>query len=98
MKAIIETGGKQYYVEEGATIYIEKLDADVNEKVVFDKVLMRDNEFGNPYISNAKVEGIVEKQGKHKKIIIYKYKPKKKSRQKQGHRQPYTAVKIIKIA
>lgn len=98
MKAIIETGGKQYYVEEGATIYIEKLDADVNEKVIFDKVLMRDNEFGNPYISNAKVEGIVEKQGKHKKIIIYKYKPKKKSRQKQGHRQPYTAVKITKIA
>ncbi len=98
MNAIIETGGKQYLVQEGSTIYIEKLDVDANEKVVFDKILMTNGVLGNPYVNGAIVEGIVIKHGKQKKIVVFKYKPKKKMRKKQGHRQPYTAVKITKIA
>jgi large subunit ribosomal protein L21 len=98
MKAIIETGGKQYAVEEGSIIFIEKLDNDVDGKVVFDKVLMANGVIGNPYLENAKVEGVIEKQGKQKKIIVYMYKPKKKERKTHGHRQPYTRVKITKIA
>ncbi len=97
MKAVIETGGKQYLVEEGSIIYVEKLPIEVNGKVVFDKVLMVNGNSGNPYVKNAKVEGLVEKQGKQKKIVVYKYKPKKKYRRTQGHRQPYTTVKITKI-
>ena len=98
MKAIIETGGKQYYVSEKDVIYVEKLDAEVDSEVVFDKVLMIDGEVGNPTLSNAKVVGKVLKQGKNKKIRIFKYKKKKKSsRKRQGHRQPYTKVEITKI-
>lgn len=98
MKAIIETGGKQYYVSEGSVIYVEKLDASVDSKVVFDKVLMADGVAGNPYVEGVSVEGVVLNQGKNKKITIFKYKPKKKStRVKKGHRQPYTKVEIKKI-
>ncbi len=98
MKAVIETGGKQYYVSEGTELYIEKLDADANETVTFDKVLMVDGKTGNPYVKGAKVEAKVIKQGKAKKITIFKFKAKKKYRRTQGHRQPYTKVEITKIS
>jgi large subunit ribosomal protein L21 len=97
MKAVIETGGKQYYVEEGTVLYIEKLDAEAGKEIVFDKVLMANGVVGHPYLSNVTVTGDVEKHGKAKKIIIFKYKPKKKYRKKQGHRQPYTKVVIKSI-
>lgn len=98
MKAIILTGGKQYIVEEGSVIYVEKLDAKDNETVTFDKVLMLDGNVGAPYIDGAKVTGKVVKHGKNKKIRIFKYVNKKKStRKSQGHRQPYTKVEITKI-
>jgi large subunit ribosomal protein L21 len=97
MKAIIETGGKQYYVEEGSEIYVEKLDVEPGKEVVFDKVLMVNGVPGNPYLTKTKVTGEVLKHGKQKKIIIFKYTPKKKYRNKQGHRQPYTKVKITSI-
>ena len=97
MKAIIETGGKQYYVSEGTVIYVEKLDGNEGDKVVFDKVLMANGVVGNPYVS-SKVEGVIEKQGKQKKLTIFRYKPNKRStRVKKGHRQPYTKVEIKKI-
>lgn len=98
MYAIIETGGKQIKVEQDAVIYVEKLPAEVNDEVVFDKVLFADGKIGRPYIEGATVKGVVEKQGKGKKITIVKYRPKKSStRRKQGHRQPYTRVRITEI-
>ena len=98
MKAIIETGGKQYYVAEGDIIYVEKLDAEAGKKVVFDKVLMADGVTGNPYVKGVKVEGEVLTQGKGKKLTIFTYVPNKRStRKKQGHRQPYTKIEIKKI-
>lgn len=98
MKAIIETGGKQYSVAVGDVIYIEKLDANEGEKVVFDKVLMANGVVGNPLVKGASVEGKVIKNGKGKKINIFTYKPNKTStRKRQGHRQPYTKVEITKI-
>ena len=98
MNAIIETGGKQYNVSVGSEIYIEKLDVNEGEKVVFDKVLMANGVVGNPYLKGVSVEGKVIKNGKGKKITIFTYKQKKTStRKKQGHRQPYTKVEITKI-
>ena len=98
MYAIIETGGKQIKVEQDAVIYVEKLAANEGDEVVFYKVLFADGKIGKPYVEGAKVTGVVEKQGKGKKITIVKYRPKKSStRRKQGHRQPYTAVKIASI-
>ena len=98
MKAIIETGGKQYNVAEGEVVYIEKLDVEEGKKVVFDKVLMANGVVGNPYVKGASVEGVVVKNGKGKKINIFTYKPNKTStRKRQGHRQPYTKVEIKKI-
>ena len=98
MKAIILTGGKQYLVEEGSVVYIEKLDANAEEQVTFENVLMLDSEIGNPYVSGAKVLGTIVKHGKQKKIHIFKYVNKQKStRKRQGHRQPYTKVEITKI-
>lgn len=98
MKAIIETGGKQYCVQVGDVIYVEKLDVQEEQKVVFDKVLMTNGVVGNPYVSGASVEGKVVKNGKGKKIHIFTYKPNKTStRKRQGHRQPYTKVEITKI-
>jgi len=98
MKAIIETGGKQYYVTEGDIIYIEKVDTLEGKKIVFDKVLMANGVVGNPYVKGATVEGVVVKHGKNRKINIFTYKPNKKStRKKQGHRQPYTKVEIKTI-
>lgn len=98
MKAIIKTGGKQYLVEEGSVIYVEKLDTEENKNVVFDEVLMIDGSFGDPLVKGAKVTGKVVKHGKNKKIKIFKYVNKSKStRKSQGHRQPYTKVEITKI-
>lgn len=97
MKAIIVTGGKQYLVSEGTELYVEKLDNEVNSQVVFDEVLYVDGKVGNPYVSGAKVTAEVLKHGKQKKIVVFKYKPKKKYRKTQGHRQPYTKLIIKKI-
>ncbi len=101
MYAIIKTGGKQFKVSEGDIIKIEKLLADEKEKVSFDEVLMigGDGEIkaGTPTIEGASVEGTILKNGKGKKIIVFKFKSKKNYRKKQGHRQPYTQVKIDKI-
>lgn len=97
MKAVIETGGKQYYVEEGSVIYIEKLDSEVGTKLKFDQVLMVNNVPGHPYLENVEVVGEVLKHGKNKKIKVFKYNAKKKYRKTQGHRQPYTKVQIKTI-
>ena len=97
MKAVIKTGGKQYYVEEGTVLYVEKLDVEPSKEVVFDKVLMVNGVPGNPYLENIQVKGTVIKHGKQKKIKVFKYNPKKKYRKTQGHRQPYTKVEITKI-
>lgn len=96
MKAIFETGGKQYYVSVGDTIFVEKLDAEVGSDVTFDKVLFADGKAGNPYV-DVKVVCTVEKHGKNKKIKVFKYRPKKKYRKTQGHRQPYTKLVVKKI-
>ncbi len=97
MYAVIETGGKQYRVQEGDVITIEKLNAEVGETVTFDKVLVlgegKDVKVGTPYV-DAAVTGSVVENGKGQKVIIFKYKAKKDYRKKQGHRQPYTMVKI----
>lgn len=101
MYAIIETGGKQIRVEEGAVIFVEKIEAAEGETVVFDKVVACGGDsmkIGTPYVEGAKVNAVVEKQGKAKKIIVYKYKAKKgSSHRKQGHRQPYTKLTIKSI-
>ena len=97
MKAVVETGGKQYYVEEGTVLYVEKLEEEQGKKVTFDKVLMVNGVAGRPYVTNAKVIGEVVKHGKSKKIKVFKYNPKKKFRKTQGHRQPYTKVTIKSI-
>ena len=97
MYAIIETGGKQYRVQEGDVITVEKLNAAVGETVCFDHVLVLGEgegiQVGTPYVGTA-VEGKVVEEGKGKKVIIFKYKAKKDYRKKQGHRQPYTMVEI----
>ena len=97
MFAIIETGGKQYRVEEGLELFIEKLNVEAEAEVVFDKVLMVNEKIGTPYVDGAKVKATVVKNGKAKKIIVYKYKSKKNYHKKQGHRQPFTKVQITKI-
>ena len=101
MYAVIETGGKQYKVQEGDTIFVEKIKAEEGDKIDFSKVLLvagdEDLTVGKPYVEGATVEGTVLEQGKAKKIIVFKYKPKKNYKRKQGHRQPYTKVKIEKI-
>jgi large subunit ribosomal protein L21 len=95
--AVFETGGKQYRVTENDVVYVEKLDAAEGDEVVFENVLMIGDKIGSPYVKGAKVVGVVEKHGKNKKIIVFKYKPKKNYHKKQGHRQPYTKLKITQI-
>ena len=101
MYAVIETGGKQYKVSEGDVIFIEKLDVAEGESVTFDKVLVvADGEnvnVGTPAVAGATVTAKVEKQGKAKKIYVFKMKRKKNYRRKKGHRQPFTKVTIEKI-
>ncbi len=102
MYAIIETGGKQYRVQPGDVIYVEKLEAAENDEVVFDKVIAVSNDrgtlkVGKPYVKDAAVKGAVLKNGKGKKITVFTYKPKKGSSRKLGHRQPYTKVQINEI-
>lgn len=100
MYAIIKTGGKQYVVEEGKVISIEKLDVEEGAEVTFDEVLLvsgDDVKIGAPNVAGAKVTGKVLEQGKERKIRIFKYKAKSNYRRRQGHRQPFTKVKIGKI-
>jgi len=101
MYAIVETGGKQYQVEEGRYVDIELLDGEAESKVVFDKVVMvvngKKSKVGQPYVSGASAEGKIMMHGKAKKIIVFKQRPKKGYRKKQGHRQGFTRVMISKI-
>ena len=100
MYAVIETGGKQYKVSEGDVLFVEKLVAEEGATVKFDKVLVVGGEstvIGAPVVEGASVEAEVLQQGKAKKIIVFKYKPKKGEKTKQGHRQPFTKVQIKKI-
>lgn len=101
MYAVIKTGGKQYRVQQGDVIFIEKLNAQADEAVTFDEVLLvgdaDQSKVGTPVVEGAKVEGKVLAQVKGKKIVVYKYKAKKNERKKQGHRQPYTKVEITAI-
>ena len=101
MHAIIVTGGKQYKVAEGDTLYIEKLNAEAGDTITFDQVLAVLNgetaTFGAPVVEGASVTANVVKNGKGKKVLVFKYKPKKNYRRRQGHRQPYTKVEITKI-
>ena len=102
MQAVIVTGGKQYSVKEGDVLYVEKLNAEAESTVTFDQVLAvldgENSKFGAPVVSGASVEAKVLKNGKGKKVIVFKYRPKKDSKSKQGHRQPYTKVQIEKIS
>ncbi len=101
MYAVILTGGKQYRVSEGDTIYVEKLNAEADSTVEFDVVAVSkedgDIQVGTPLVAGAKVTGKVVKTGKGKKITVFTYKPKKDSKRKMGHRQPYTKVQIESI-
>ena len=100
MYAVIETGGKQYKVEKGDVIYIEKLAAEADSDITFDKVIAVGGDeikVGTPYVDGAKVEAKVLKNGKAKKIVVMTYKPKKNEKRKLGHRQPYTKVEITEI-
>ena len=102
MKAVIVTGGKQYTVSEGDVLYVEKLGAEVDATVKFDQVLAvldgENTKIGAPVVEGAAVEAKVVKNGKGKKIVVFKYKAKKNEKKKIGHRQPYTKVEITKIA
>ena len=101
MYAVIKTGGKQYRVQQGDVIFVEKLNAQADEAVTFDEVLLvgdaDQSKVGTPVVKGAKVEGKVLAQVKGKKIVVYKYKAKKNERKKQGNRQPYTKVEITAI-
>lgn len=100
MYAIIQTGGKQYKVEAGDEILVEKLNADVDAEVEFDVLLVSDDvgvKIGKPVVDGVKAKAKVVEHGKGEKVIVFKYKPKKNIRTKRGHRQPYTKVEILSI-
>ena len=101
MYAVIKTGGKQYRVQQGDVIFVEKINAQADEQVTFEEVLLVNDgdatKIGTPVVEGAKVEGKVLSQVKAAKIVVYKYKAKKGERKKQGHRQPYTKVEIVAI-
>ena len=101
MLAVIKTGGKQYLVSPGQKIKIEKLEAKEGKEITFNEVLLLEKgksiEIGNPFIKGVKVIGKILKQGKNEKVIIFKYKAKKRYKVKKGHRQPFTEVEILKI-
>ncbi len=99
MYAIIETGGKQYKVSEGDEIKVEKLDSEIGSEITFDKVIAVDNnglKFGKD-VASATVTGKVTDQARYRKVIVLHYKPKKQYNKKNGHRQPFTKIKIEKI-
>ena len=101
MYAVVNSGGKQYKVQKGEILRVEKIPGDVGSEVTFDRVLMfSDGEnvsIGQPVLDNVAVKGHIVEQGRAKKIIVFKYKRRKRYRRKQGHRQPYTAIKIDDI-
>lgn len=101
MYAIVDSGGKQYKVEEGDILKVEKLTGEVGDKISFDKILMFSDgkkvNIGTPLVEDVTVNGHIVEQGKTKKIIVFKYKRRKRYRRKQGHRQQFTAVKIDTI-
>ena len=101
MYAVIKTGGKQYRVQQGDVIFVEKINSQADEAVTFEEVLLvndgEQTKVGAPTVAGAKVEGKVLAQVKAKKVVVYKYKAKKNERKKQGHRQPYTKVEITAI-
>lgn len=97
MYAVIVSGGKQYRVQVGDVVYLEKLDAAAEDTVEFGEVLALGDRFGTPTVEGAKVVGKVVKQGKSKKITVFRYRAKKGSQRKMGHRQPFTKVEITEI-
>lgn len=97
MIAIIKTGGKQLLVKKDDIIYIEKVEGNEGDKIIFDQVLLVGDKFGTPLVKGATVTGIIEKQGKGKKIVVYRHNAKSTHKRKLGHRQPYTRVKIDEI-
>ena len=101
MYAVIETGGKQYRVQEGDTLFIEKLDVEADTTITFDKVIVlgtdEGTKVGAPLVEGATVTATALKNGKAKKITVFTYRPKKSSKRKMGHRQPYTKVQISAI-
>ena len=97
MYAVIETGGKQYKVEQGSVIYVEKLAVEAGNEITFEKVLLVDGKVGTPYVKGATVTGNVVKHGKNKKITVFTYKAKKSEKRKLGHRQQFTKVEITAI-
>ena len=101
MYAIFETGGKQYKAEKGDVVFVEKLAADAGKLISFDALVVADGddiEIGTPTVKGAKVRAKVVEHGKEKKVVVFKYKPKRNYRKKQGHRQPFTKIKITSIA
>jgi len=97
MYAVFVTGGKQYRVQANDEIYVEKLDGEQGNKITFDEVLAVDGKIGQPLVAGATVEAEIVKNGKAKKIIVFKFQSKKDHKKKQGHRQPYTKLKITAI-
>jgi len=101
MYAVVATGGKQYKVQEGEVLRVEKLTGDIGSEVAFDQVLMTSDgenvKIGQPIVEGALVKGHIVEQGRSRKIIVFKYKRRKRYRRKHGHRQPYTAIKIDSI-
>jgi len=101
MLAVIKTGAKQYIVSHGTTIKIEKIIGEENQEIIFDEVLLLEDdgkiEIGTPFVEKAKVIGKILEQGRGVKLIVFKYKPKKRYRKKKGHRQLFTQVEILKI-
>ena len=100
MYAIVTTGGKQYKVSQDEVINVEKLDAKVGDKINLDVLMLVDGDKvtnGNPHVKNAEVVAEVVEHGKEDKIVVFKYKAKKNYRRKQGHRQPFTALKIVSV-
>jgi large subunit ribosomal protein L21 len=101
MLAVIKTGGKQYIVEPGTKLKVEKLEKSEGETIVFSDVLLTEDngkvEIGSPIVKGAKVEAKILKQDKFEKVIVFKYKPKKRYKRKIGHRQPFTEIEILSI-
>jgi len=101
MFAVLKTGGKQYLVSPGDKIKIEKLDIEEGKEIIFDQVLLLEKgkslKIGDPLVKGAKIIAKVLKQDRAKKIVVFKYKPKKRYQKKMGHRQPYTEIEILKL-